>query len=93
MKVEVKRDLCIGAAPCIAVAPNVYELDDEGKAIVKDEATTEKNGDVHKINPNSADDSTLLLAAQSCPVQAIYVYDDDGKQLFPANSDSKSAAA
>lgn len=93
MKVEVKRDICIGAAPCIAVAPNVYELDDEGKAIVKADATEDLNGAIHTIKTESADDSTLLLAAQSCPVQAIFVYDDDGKQVFPANDNSNAAAA
>ena len=33
-KIKVDRDLCIGAASCIAVAPKVYELDNEGKAVI-----------------------------------------------------------
>lgn len=70
MKVEVKRDLCIGAASCIAVAPDVYELDDEMKAVVK--------------NQKGADDATLLESAKACPTLAIYIYDDDGTQIFPA---------
>lgn len=69
MKIEVKRDLCIGAASCIAVAPDVFELDDENKAIIK--------------NAKGADDQTLIDAAKSCPTQAIFVYDDNGKQIFP----------
>lgn len=69
MRIEVKRDLCIGAASCIAVAPDVYELDGENKAVIK--------------NPKGADDQTLLDSAKSCPTQAIFVYDDDGKQIFP----------
>lgn len=69
MRIEVKRDLCIGAASCIAVAPGVYELDSEMKAVVK--------------NPGAADAATLLESARACPTLAIYLYDDDGKQIFP----------
>lgn len=68
-KIEVDRDLCIGAASCVAVAPNVFELDNENKAVVKD--------------PNADDDETILLSAKSCPVLAIKLYGKDGKQVFP----------
>lgn len=68
-KVEVDRDLCIGAAPCVTVAPAVFELDEENKAVVIDE--------------KGADDETILLAAQSCPTQAIILYDEDGNQIYP----------
>ncbi|MFC1687029.1 ferredoxin [Patescibacteria group bacterium] len=69
MKAKVVRELCIGAATCLAVAPDVYELDDENKAVIK--------------NPKGADDQTLLDSAKACPTQAIIITDDDGKQIFP----------
>ncbi len=68
-KVEVDRDVCIGAAPCVTVAPGVFQLDDENKAYVVDQ--------------NGADAETILLAAQACPVQAIKVYDENGVQIYP----------
>lgn len=68
-KVEVDRDLCIGAAPCVTVAPAVFQLDEENKAVILDE--------------KGADDETILLAAQSCPTQAIILYDEDGNQIYP----------
>ena len=68
-KIEVDRDLCIGAAPCVTVAPGVFQLDDENKAFV--------------VDPNGADAETILLAAQACPVQAIILYDEEGKQIYP----------
>ncbi len=68
-KIEVDRDLCIGAASCIALAPGAFELDSEGKAIVKD--LTSETAEV------------LLTAAQSCPTKAIRVYDEEGNQLYP----------
>ncbi|MBP9747865.1 ferredoxin [Patescibacteria group bacterium] len=68
-KITVDRDLCIGAAPCVTVAPGVFQLDDENKAYVVDE--------------NGADAETILLAAQACPVQAIILHDADGNQIYP----------
>ena len=68
-KIIVDRDLCIGAASCIALAPETFELDGEGKAIVKDTA------------PHT--DAELMAAAESCPTKAISLYDEHGNQLYP----------
>ena len=68
-KIVVDRNLCIGAASCLAVAPGVFELDAENKAVVH--------------NDKGADDETILLAAQSCPTRAIILFDEEGKQIYP----------
>jgi ferredoxin len=68
-KIVVDRDLCIGAAPCVVVAPGVFQLDDENKAYI--------------VDSKAADNETLLLAAQSCPVAAIFLYDETGRQVYP----------
>lgn len=68
--VKVDRDLCIGAGSCVAVAPKSFALDNEAKAIVL--PTT-----------NEDDNDTLMEAAKSCPVAAIIVTDETGKQVFP----------
>ncbi len=68
MLIQVDRNLCIGAAPCVAIAGDVFQLDDEGKAIV--------------IGP-STDDQNTRLAAEACPVRAIFLYEDDKTQIFP----------
>lgn len=70
MKVVVDRDLCIGAAPCVAIAGSVFQLDEEGKAIV--------------IDAKGADDETIKLAAEACPTRAIILTDEEsGKQIYP----------
>lgn len=69
MKITLKRDKCISAATCVAIAPGVFELDEEGK--------------VKLIDEHGADEQTILDAARSCPTQAIEIYDDAGKQLVP----------
>lgn len=69
MKIKILRDKCISAGTCVAIAPDVFELDDEGKAVL--------------VNPDGADEQAIVDAAKSCPTQAIEVYDDEGKQLVP----------
>ena len=68
-KIIVDRDLCIGAASCVAVSPATYKLDNENKAIV--------------VDPNAASDEELIMAAQSCPTKAIILVDKLGKQIYP----------
>lgn len=68
-KIYVDREICIGAAPCVAVAPKVFALDKDNKSYVIDE--------------KGADDETILLAAKSCPVKAIFLFDENGRQIYP----------
>jgi ferredoxin len=69
VKVKVDRDLCIGVSNCIALAPTVFKLDEENKAVV--------------LDPSAVDDDSLLEAAESCPQNAIIIEDDQGNQLYP----------
>jgi len=69
LKVRVDRELCIGVSNCVAIAPTVFKLDDENKAVV--------------LDPSSVNDQTLLEAAESCPEKAIIIEDDEGHQLYP----------
>ncbi len=69
-RVEVIRDKCISAGSCVAVAPGVFQLDEEQIAKV--------------ISQDGADDEMKLLAAQSCPTMAIKVFDTElNKQVWP----------
>lgn len=68
-KIVVDRNLCIGCGTCVALAPEVFELDNENKSVVK--------------NPKGADGETILFAAQSCPVNAIILYDKNNKKIWP----------
>ena len=69
MKVKVDRELCIGVSNCVAIAPTVFKLDDQNKAVV--------------LDPGSVDEETLIEAAESCPENAIIIDDDEGNQLYP----------
>lgn len=68
--VEVDKNVCIGAAPCTAVAAKTFALDEEGKANIL--STVDEDGA-----------ETILNAARACPVAAIIIKDESGKQVFP----------
>jgi ferredoxin len=70
LKFWVDRDLCIGAATCIAIAPNTYLLDSDAKAIILTTAAQDS-------------DEVLIDAARGCPTAAIIVEDDQGNRIFP----------
>lgn len=68
--VTIDRDLCIGAASCVAVAPQAFQLDSEAKAIILPTASEES-------------EQSLFDAARACPVAAIIIKDKTGKQVLP----------
>ena len=71
--IEIRKDLCIGAATRVAIAPNTFKIDENNKAIF--------------LEGEWEDDDIIMAAAQSCPVFAIIIKDAaTGKQIFPENS-------
>lgn len=70
LKITVDRDMCIGAATCIAIAPNTYTLDSEAKAIILNTADQDTD-EVH------------IDAARGCPVAAIIIEDANGNKVYP----------
>ena len=69
-KVQVVRELCIGAASCLAFSPDSFTLDGENNAVITEGSTDEEN---------------IIMAAQSCPTKAIIVEDTEtGQQVWPA---------
>lgn len=70
IRIEVDRELCYGFGDCVDYLPRVFKLDDEDKAIVLDASAEPLD--------------RVIEAAGNCPVDAIFIYDDEsGEQLFP----------
>ena len=68
--IEIDRELCYGFGDCVSTAPDVFELDDDEKAVV--------------IDPNGAGRDDLIAAAWNCPVTAITIREaTSGEQLVP----------
>ena len=59
MKVTIDTETCIGCGVCVSVAPDIFEIGEDGKAHVKE-------------NPN-IDESLVQSAAEQCPTQAIKI--------------------
>lgn len=69
-RIKVDRNLCIGAASCVALAMKTFELDGENKAVIIDEGGDEAE--------------TIKLAAESCPTKAIILENiETGEQEYP----------
>ena len=66
--IDVDRTLCIGSGDCVDTVPDVFQLDEEDKAVV--------------VDPDGAPLDDILEAAQNCPVTAIFVIGEEG-ELYP----------
>ena len=84
IKVKVDPDLCIGAASCVTIAPETFQLNDENLAVVLDHGE-EMGGRVYEreMEVTAEEYEMILLGAQSCPTLAIFIFDEAGEQVFP----------
>ena len=68
-EIIINRELCESNAECVAMAPEVFALDDEEFCVV--------------VDPEGARDKRILDAARACPVDAITLIDHYGEQAWP----------
>jgi ferredoxin len=64
MKISVDRTKCVGHAQCYAVAPQTYDLDDDGYCVINNAV----------VPPELQKEARL--GADACPEQAITVDED-----------------
>lgn len=62
LEIQINRETCMGSGNCSFWAPGVFDLDDDGIAIV--------------IDPEGNDREKIVLAVQGCPTQAITLLED-----------------
>ena len=67
-RVSIDVNLCIGSSNCMEEAPDAYEVDERGVAVL--------------IRPLASDEE-LLRGAQACPVGAIVILDPTGRRVHP----------
>lgn len=74
MKIIVDREKCKGHNNCLSIAPNVFDIDDQFKAII--------------LDPKGDSDADILKAAKMCPKLAIILADETtGARVFPGPND------
>jgi ferredoxin len=64
MKVHVNPEICAGFGICLGIAPDVFELHEDGYAIVL----------VSDVKPE--DEDMIHRAVSQCPSRAIFLSDD-----------------
>ena len=57
--IEVDRERCVGSGSCEALAPDVFEVDDEGVLVV------------HRSEPAGDELGDVEDAVQACPTRAL----------------------
>jgi ferredoxin len=67
MKVHVNPEICAGFGICLGIAPDVFELHDDGYAVVL----------VSEVKPE--DEDMMRRAASQCPAQAISLIGDSSE--------------
>ena len=84
LTIKVDPDLCIGAASCVTIDPDTFALNEENKADVLDHGQAEGGPSYERIVEMTEDEKDrLILAAQSCPTLAVFIFDESGEQLYP----------
>lgn len=69
LRIVIDRDQCVGFGDCVKEAPEGFTLDDDTVATFRD--------------PEAVERERLLRACDACPVDAITVWDSEGRQLVP----------
>jgi ferredoxin len=73
MKVVYKLNKCIGCGSCAAVCPDFFELDEEGKAHLKN-SSFDKDRQEESLTVDKKD--CFQDAADACPVQCIKIIEE-----------------
>jgi ferredoxin len=72
VEVEIDRDRCMGSGNCVFLAPETFDLSEDGHAVV--------------LDPGATDEARLRAAAEGCPVGAISLH-KGGVVLVPGQTD------
>ncbi|NMA51329.1 MAG: ferredoxin [Mollicutes bacterium] len=62
-KITLNDELCIGCGACVSLDGEHFDFNDEGKAII--------------INSENPDSEELVIAKNSCPVNAIKITENE----------------
>lgn len=63
MKIKIDQEECIGCGSCQAVCPDVFEINDQGKAVLKQ----------NQSDQGETQEDCAKEGADICPVEAIKI--------------------
>ena len=79
LRIVIDRDQCVGFGDCVKEAPEGFRLDAATVAVF--------------VAPEAVERERLLRACDACPVDAITVWDSEGRQLGPGQSTARRTDA
>ena len=74
-KINVTKEQCIGCGACVAIDPNHFNFDDEGRSNV--------------INNENIESNELQNAIESCPTSAISIINEEDKHCSNDNEENE----
>ncbi|MDP6642355.1 MAG: ferredoxin [Candidatus Nanoarchaeia archaeon] len=81
--VQYDRIGCIGAAACVAALQEAWEMDEEGKAILKGENVKSKGDEIFELEITEEELEGHMEAAKACPVVVIHITNKEtGEKLI-----------
>lgn len=69
LRIVIDREQCVGFGDCVKEAPEGFMLDEDTLALF--------------LQPEAVERERLVRACDACPVDAITVWDEGGKQIVP----------
>ncbi|MBU1292363.1 ferredoxin [Patescibacteria group bacterium] len=63
MKIKINQEDCIGCGSCVAICPDVFDINQENKAVVKNTNTDQ----------GETDQECAKEAVEICPIQVIEI--------------------
>lgn len=69
LRLRIDRTLCVGFGECVTEAPEAFVLDGQDIVIF--------------VHPEQVERERLIRACDLCPVDALTVWDETGKQVVP----------
>lgn len=73
--IEHDKANCIGCGVCASVAPEFWEMNDDGKSHLKG-----SKGNKRQVSDKEAEKNKA--AAESCPVNVIHIIDPEGNKII-----------
>ena len=80
LTIKVDHNACSGIGSCIDISAKFFRFDAENRAVVISNETGAAEAE-QTLTVSDEEAKEILLAAESCPMVAISVFDGNGAQL------------
>jgi ferredoxin len=79
--IKVDHGACSGIGSCHDTSPTFFQLDRENRAVVISNETGDTDAE-QTLTVSDEEAAEIMSAAESCPMVAIGVWDENGGQLY-----------